>query len=723
LAPRTRRQLLALFVSLLLSLVVVALSFVPAHAQDPIDPGTTGACVNSTDPCVPTYHNDKSRDGVQPNETLTQSLLTGGSFGFIGSSAANTSTVIDGLIYAQPLYLTGITMKITKNSTCTGSLNIVVVASENNWVYAFSVSNSPGSFTMKQCWATPLNGSGEYAIPFDQLPGNCNNIIPQSGITSTPVIDTSVTPPIMYVVTAHVLSGGGSYTYRLHAIQLNTGLDITQANGFHDTNGPWDIPSAINNYLGDTVDPFLAIGQNQRVGLAMYKTPGGAANVYVGFGSFCDAQPPGGQYSGYLVGFQFNYGSTLFSTIGVVDTEASDPTSKPGGGIWMGGGAPALDANNNLYIAVGNGSFNGGRSGGQLPTDFGESMVKLVQSGTTSLVPVDFYTPNDFNILNLGQTSGTVCLINNTGSCPTQYQIQIPGGAGGGDFDLGSGGLTLISPAVPSGSPSPLCPSNLQLIAGGKEGVLYDTCYSTSTSSSPQTLMGGLDNCGYGCSTVSTYSATACTQFSSSPTNGQIAQCFPGVTITNTVSGAPGSRATAAFWAGNASKNIFENYLYIAGSGDALRAYKFSTSNSQFGFPGSSAQTPGTFGYPGASPVVSWDNKIPGNAILWVVNVNKYGSGTKTTTSAALPAELYAYSPTPNGNAISGLWSDTTSGPGGVKYAVPTVANGMVFVAGGAAAYSPGLTQTTGVNCSPAAYPGSSPSTCPGLLVVYGQTK
>jgi hypothetical protein len=74
-----------------------------------------------------------------------------------------TSTTLDGLIYAQPLYLTGVSMH---TSACSGSKNIVIVATENNSVYAFAVDNStPGSFSMTACWTKSFNQSGEYSIP------------------------------------------------------------------------------------------------------------------------------------------------------------------------------------------------------------------------------------------------------------------------------------------------------------------------------------------------------------------------------------------------------------------------------------------------------------------------------------------------------------------------------------------------------------------------------
>jgi hypothetical protein len=59
-------------------------------------------CVDAQHPCVWTYHNDNSRGGVNPNETVfTPSYLQQGHTFFA------TTYPTDGLIYAQPLYNQG----------------------------------------------------------------------------------------------------------------------------------------------------------------------------------------------------------------------------------------------------------------------------------------------------------------------------------------------------------------------------------------------------------------------------------------------------------------------------------------------------------------------------------------------------------------------------------------------------------------------------------------
>src|ERR1035438_6154141 len=78
---------------------------------------------------VTTYHNDNSRTGQNTQETiLTPSNVNSSQFGKLFSLAT------DGDVYAQPLYLFGITI-------AGGTHNVVYVATENDSVYAIDADS------------------------------------------------------------------------------------------------------------------------------------------------------------------------------------------------------------------------------------------------------------------------------------------------------------------------------------------------------------------------------------------------------------------------------------------------------------------------------------------------------------------------------------------------------------------------------------------------------
>ena len=404
--PRYDRQILRLSTILTLTLLATTI----ARAQNPIT-NTPGACKAGT-PCVSTYHNDNARDGVNSNETiLTPSTLTTNDFGLLNGG----TVTVDGQIYAQPLYLSGVAVSTPTCPATGGPYNLVLVATENNTVYGFTYTYTVGgNFQFIQCWSLALNGSNQFgsetAIPFTAMPQYmgfpCSNNVPQTGIMSTPVVDTSVTPPVMYVVSAHQVPNGNNtylYKYRIHAIVLNNGTEATHS--------PFDMSSALPS-------PVTAASENQRPGLAMSKTTSAAANIYVSFGSYCDLQP----YSGYVAGISFAYKTQTFSPIGgsrwVFDTESG--ATDQDGGIWMGGAAPAVDASGNVYVAVGNGNWNGDTA---RATNFGESVVKIASSPTSGLNAVDYYTPNDYTGLEIGGV--TVCSTYGPNTCPTGYSFSL----------------------------------------------------------------------------------------------------------------------------------------------------------------------------------------------------------------------------------------------------------------------------------------------------------
>lgn len=713
--PRYQPQILRLATILtLITLSATIAAMISATTAQAQIKGMAGACKTAGSPCVSTYHNDNARDGVNPNEAvLTPSNVTTKDFGLLGTAT------VEGLIYAQPLYLSAVTLNTTNCPASAGPYNLVLVATQANMIYAFSYTYTAGSFKFIQCWSLSLNGSNqfgsEYAVPYTALPQYmglaCGNIVPESGITSTPVIDTSVTPPVMYVVSANQVPNGNNtylYKYRIHAILLNTGAE--------GTNSPYDLSSVFPS--GEN-----AATENQRPGLAMFKGTIGAANIYVGFGSYCDLSP----YSGYLAGLSFSYKTQSFAPIAssnwVFDTEAGQTDQD--GGIWMGGAAPAVDSAGNVYVAVANGNWNGGST---RATNFGESAVKVTSSTTTGLTPVDYYTPNDYAGLNDGGVM--VCSAYGPNSCPVGFSLSL---RGAGDLDLGSGGITLVSPIGVSSA----CGTDQELVAGGKEGVIYGMCASPSTTDAPETVMGGWDGCGYDCSGLQTSNEadTACTQ-STRPGEGSIAQCFQGVNAgenVGTILASPGIHGTEAFWAGTGL-----NYLYVGGAGTTgspapLTAYQM-TSSGLFNVAGIAETNPTTYPWPGTVPEISWNGNLSSTGIVWALNVGGYGQWAPNSklvfqSNPARPAILAAYQAVPqtfNGATILRfLWESSTStanyGPGAVKFTVPTVANGFVFVPGGVSGYAPGLPGGDKVNCTASFLATSTTPTCQGMLSVYGQ--
>jgi len=133
--------------------------------------------------------------------------------------------------------------------------------------------------------------------------------------------------------------------------------------------------------------------------------------------------------------------------------------------------------------------------------------------------------------------------------------------------------------------------------------------------------------------------------------------------------------ATAAFW---------NNNLYMAGSG-ALKAFTLNPATSQFSVTPTSQST-AMYGFPGSSPTVSSSGTT--NGIVWAMSSNAFGTSNSTappagTPKAAGPTILRAYDAT---NLNTELWNSTQAAGGrdtagnAVKFTVPTVANGKVYV-------------------------------------------
>ncbi|HEX8817701.1 MAG TPA: hypothetical protein VF753_19580 [Terriglobales bacterium] len=638
--------------------LVLAIALQPLQAADKTQEASNAAqpaialaqtyCGSAT-PCVLSHHNDNNRDGVNPNESILKASTLSSSTHPIPQWMAS----VDGEIYAQPLY-------VHQLSVNKSAKNAIFVATENNSVYSLdSDSTSSTGTVLAQINLNNASdlGSGytEIAVPYTDLPQQCSTIVPEVGITGTPVIDVSVTPPVIYLVTKHEdVSGSGTKTYRqkLHGLYADTLQEIPGS--------PVILDTAFATANAPNFNPWA---NGQRAGLALVKENGGFSKIWVSWGSHCDINP----YHGIAIEFGYNYNKNVFdSHYTTFDGESACTASICRAGIWMGGGAPAVDTSNNVYLSTGNGADQDQGSG-----EYTNSVIRLSDAGMQ-----DYYSPPDYNALDFGQ-SLIACTNPNPNSCSSpckwdsthqycQWHILRD------DWDLASGGVILLQPTFTT--------TNLQMIASGKEGMVYNLFAKS---------MGHID------AANGESSEYACTT-GTAPAAGTIVQCFLGFNMSADSDNSQGSWGTPAFLAGNNGTSNF-NYLYTAGNRDVLNAFKLTNQSGVgiFSTTGVTPQSPHTFGYPGATPSITWNKATSDrdDAIVWTLETAPIGK----INHAATAATLYAYKALPTAGSLGKELWDTSAynktspgNPGAVKLVVPTVVDGKIFLAGGAQGYEPG---------------------------------
>jgi hypothetical protein len=233
-------------------------------------------------------------------------------------------------------------------------------------------------------------------VPASRQP--CSNINPIIGITGTPVIDPArheifvVAYELRNGRPAHLLTG------------LNTGSG--QVELIQDVDPPGQDPTALLQRTGLTLDD---------------------GSVYFGFGGNAEDCGP---YKGRLAGVPESGGTPRFFT--------TEPV--PGGrmgGIWMGGGAPAISANGDLWVSTGNGSALSGKSA----YDDSDGLLEI----SPSMRLVQYFAPADWAVNNsddLDMTTEPVLLPDGqvilAGKNPTVYLLNGShlGGIGGQQAQL-----------------------------------------------------------------------------------------------------------------------------------------------------------------------------------------------------------------------------------------------------------------------------------------------
>ena len=313
-------------------------------------PGSPGPPASSTTDVI-TYHYDNQRTGQNLKETtLTTSNVNSATFGKVGEFS------VDGQIDGQALFVSQLAIPGQ------GNKDVLYVATENDTVYALDAASISGT-SATILWQTRVLPTGE--APATSLP--CGNINP-NGVTATPVIDR--TRNAIYVVAMSQDSSGNIF-HRLHGLDLASGKELFV--------GPTTITATYPGKGGNsngTVVTFDPKVHHERA--ALLESGNTIYTAWSGLWGDC------GKYSAWVIAFD---AGTLkeSSAIDLVPNNS-------GGGMWMGGGGPALDATGSVYVITGNGF-------GDTPgtnSSYGNSFVRLSTSG--GLTVGDYFTP--FNTLS-----------------------------------------------------------------------------------------------------------------------------------------------------------------------------------------------------------------------------------------------------------------------------------------------------------------------------------
>lgn len=342
-------------------------------------------CAASAQVAVTTYQNDNYRSGTNPHETiLTLSNVNVNQFG------RKTVFPVLGFVYAQPLYVPNVNIGGTLH-------NVLYVATEHDQVYAFDVNNG------QQLWRKNLlisTGPLIQVSPVSSSDVNCTDLVPEIGITGTPVIDVANNEIFLIAKTkqTNLVTQTTTFAQTLYVLDIRTGA---LRNPPHGITGryPGTGQGSQGGYL--TFDPLV---EGQRTALLLSN-----GQLYGSWASHCD----NGDYHGWLMSFsEFS----LYTSGTWVDT----PNGAEGG-YWGGGSGPAADSGGSIYAATGNGTYDSS-------SDYGDSILRLTHSGTT-ITLTDYFTPWNQQTLDYYDTDlgagGVTLLPDQPGSHYPHLLVQV----------------------------------------------------------------------------------------------------------------------------------------------------------------------------------------------------------------------------------------------------------------------------------------------------------
>jgi hypothetical protein len=362
--------------------------------------------------------------------TLTPANVSPSTFGLLFTQQVDSS------FYAQPLYVHGLTINGATH-------NVIFVATMRDTVYAFDADTAQAPL-----WSITLG---------NPVPTATLNV----GILSTPVIDIGL--QTLFVL-AYTTQEDGPSVYRLHALNLLTGTEITNVSvqaavpGTGDNTQTTACVSGNGGSVPPPCIPFMAGEELQRTALLEDAN----SNIYVAFGT-ANGEEATHPYHGWLIGYHYSGGAftqtTVFaSTQNATQTGRACSSPEPpsnqcghGGGIWMSGRGPALDSTG-IYAVTGNGGFGGAGTG-----NWGESVLRLSGGLVEDSFTADNYANLNGNDLDLGNAGALLFSSTNT----TVPNLLVASGKAGmvyvlnraslGGFTSTNGGAVQVLTQTPQG--------------------------------------------------------------------------------------------------------------------------------------------------------------------------------------------------------------------------------------------------------------------------------
>ena len=338
---------------------------------------------------VTTWRYDATRQGQNTQETqLTPANVNTASFGKLRSYA------VDGSVYSQPLYMAALPI-------AGGVHDVLYIATQHDSVYAFDADANQTLWQASLLDQAHGAAAGATTVPSSDL--GSSDIVPEIGITSTPVIDSAA--KTIYIVAKS--KENGDYVLRLHALDITTGAERP--------NSPVTIAGVVpgngNGSTGGQISfvPKLAL---QRAGLLLLN-----GHVYFATASHGDNGP----YHGWV----FAYDAVNLQQTGIYCTSPSGAEN----GIWMSGAGLAADTKNGLgrmFIANGNGSFDASAPYSNAQS-FGDGVETLDLSGD-GLTVLDAWIPFDQDYLSrtdLDQGSGGILILPDQPGAHQHELIQV----------------------------------------------------------------------------------------------------------------------------------------------------------------------------------------------------------------------------------------------------------------------------------------------------------